>query len=118
MEISNNEIESLFRVWAINPPNKEERARVLKEYREENGITQRKFQEMFGIPKGTLHDWENPETRDQRFTNAERKFSSFILTLKNLSTPDENIEPFIKEIERELSRIKDILQRKKINRGI
>jgi len=116
MEISKEIIENIFLDWKKKDIPKQVRAELLKAYREKYKLTQRKFEEVTGISKGTLHDWENPEVRDNRYNNEEKKLKSVYQTLSNIKDLELNEEKYINKIEIEINRLREIIRIKFINK--
>jgi len=116
MEVSREIVENVILDFKKKDIPKQERAKLLKAYREKYKLTQRAFEEITGISKGTLHDWENPEIRDNRYSNEDKKLGSLLTSLENITNPDIKLEKVILKIEREIFRLKDIIQRKNVNK--
>lgn len=114
MEVSNDIIENTIIDWKKKDISKEDRAKLIKLYMEENNLSERQVQAKTGINRCTLHDWLNPEVRDKRRNNAEVKLGSLLSSLQNIKNPEIKIEIVLAKIEKEIIRLKELIARKKI----
>ena len=116
MEVSNEIIENVIIDFSKKDIPKEEKAELIKRYMKENNLSERKLSAITGIPRATINDWKNPETRDNRYSNEEKKLGCLLSSLKNISSPDLKLENVLYKIEIELNRLKDLITRKKIHK--
>lgn len=93
----------------------QEEKRVYCQILVDSGMTHRAIGQMLDKHHSTINDWLHPE-RNQRYKDEVKIFKNFLLKVKEITQPTPELKNEILKIERELSRIKDIIQRKEIEK--
>ena len=59
MEVSDEVVFNIFKDLSKKQVNPIELAKLIKDYREKNSLTQKELAEQIGIPRNTLNNWES-----------------------------------------------------------
>lgn len=116
MNVDKEIIENCIIDWRKRDIPKDKRAKLVADYMKEFKVNQAELSKLTGIHVSTIHNWLKPD-RSKKRTDTEFKLSAVLVSLKEINEIEPKLESKIKLIEKELTRLKEIIRRKEINHG-